>query len=101
MKIFPEIRLSQTLADMRRDLMKEWRLLAEQVNAVSEGRLAGTYNATTAAPTLGDYAQGDFVRNSAPTELGAPGSKYIIKGWTCVVSGNPGTWVQTRALTGN
>lgn len=101
MKVFPEIRLSQTLGDLRRDLMKEWRLLAEQVNAVSEGRLAGTYNAQTAAPTLGDYAQGDFIRNSAPVEAGAASSKYVITGWICTVSGNPGTWLECRVLTGN
>ena len=101
MKIFPEIRLSQTLVDLRRDLMKEWRTLAEQVNAVSEGRLVGTYNATTAAPTQGDYAQGDFVRNSAPVEAGAAASKYVILGWVCTVSGNPGTWLECRTLTGN
>lgn len=101
MKIFPEIRLSQTLAELRRDLTKEWRLLAEQVNAVSEGRLVGTYNATTAPPTQGDYAQGDFVRNSAPVEAGAATSKYVILGWVCTVSGNPGTWLECRTLTGN
>lgn len=101
MKIFPEIRLSQNLADLRRDLMKEWRILADQVNRVSEGQLSGTTNAATAAPTAGDYAWGDFVRNSEPTELGAAASKYIITGWICTVSGNPGTWLEARVLTGN
>lgn len=39
----------------------------------------------TAAPTSGDYLQGDMVWNSSPTSGG-----YI--GWVCTVSGNPGTW---------
>lgn len=101
MRLFPEIRLSQTLEGFRRDLMREWRVMAEQVNRVSEGQLSGTTNATTAAPTQGDYAQGDFVRNSAPAELGAAAAKYVITGWICTVGGNPGTWRECRTLTGN
>lgn len=78
--------------------MKE---VAQQVNAISEGRIAGFYNATTAAPTTGTYARGDFIPNSAPSELGTAGSKYVIEGWKCVAAGTPGTWVQKRFLTGN
>jgi hypothetical protein len=78
--------------------MKE---VAQQVNGVSEGRIAAFYNATTAVPTTGTYTQGDFVPNKTPSELGTAGSKYVIEGWTCVVSGTPGTWVQKRFLTGN
>lgn len=55
----------------------------------------------TAAPTTDVWKQGDFVKNSAPTELGTAGTKYVIKGWICVTSGEPGTWVQSRTLTGN
>lgn len=101
MRIFPEIRLSANLADLRRDIIREWRSIAEQVNRTSEGQISGATNATTAAPTAGDYAQGDFVRNSAPSELGAVASKYVITGWICTVSGNPGTWLECRTLTGN
>lgn len=75
--------------------------IAQQVNAVSEGRAVGFYTASTAAPTTGTWAQGDFVRNSAPTELGTAGNKYTIAGWRCVSGGTPGTWVQARELTGN
>lgn len=77
------------------------REIAEQVNALSEGRSVAYYNAATAAPTTGTYKQGDEIRNSAPTELGSAGSKYVINGWKCVASGTPGTWVQMRFLTGN
>lgn len=39
----------------------------------------------TAAPTAGDWLQGDLVFNSQPAAGGAPG-------WMCVTSGTPGTW---------
>lgn len=71
------------------------------LNLLTEGRLSATNNATTAAPTTGAHAQGDYVRNSQPTEAGTAGSKYVVLGWVCVVGGTPGTWVQCRALTGN
>jgi hypothetical protein len=77
------------------------RELAVQVNGLSEGKLSATYNAQTAAPTTGAWAQGDFIRNSEPQELGSASSKYVIFGWVCTVSGNPGTWLQCRFLTGN
>jgi hypothetical protein len=78
-----------------------YREVAQQVNALSEGQVSATYNANTAAPTTGTYAQGDFVRNSTPVEAGIIGSKYVVKGWVCVAGGTPGTWVQARSLTGN
>ncbi|HEV2326510.1 MAG TPA: hypothetical protein VGS10_21405 [Terracidiphilus sp.] len=55
----------------------------------------------TAAPTTGTWKQGAYVWNSAPSEQGTAGSKYIIRGWSCVSGGSPGTWVQDRGLTGN
>lgn len=82
-------------------LQREMREHATQINLVSEGRISGFYTALTAAPTSGDWMQGDSVRNTAPVELGAASSKYIIWGWTCIASGTPGTWVQNRFLTGN
>lgn len=63
--------------------------------------MVATYNATTAAPATGSWARGDFIPNSAPAELGAALSKYVIRGWICTASGTPGTWVQCRYLTGN
>ena len=81
-------------------LIRELREHAQQVNALSEGRMAARYTASTAAPTTGQHAQGDFVHNSAPTVLGTAGSKYTINGWVCVASGTPGTWAECRFLTG-
>lgn len=82
-------------------LGRAMRDAAIQVNLMSEGRIAGAYNALPAPPTAGEYQVGDFVRNSAPVELGAPGSKYVIFGWQNVAAGNPGTFVEMRFLTGN
>lgn len=82
-------------------LQRELREHATQVNLLSEGRISGRYAALTAAPTSGSWMQGDSVKNSAPSEAGTAGSKYVIDGWTCVISGTPGTWVQRRFLTGN
>ena len=81
-------------------LIREMREHATQVNQLSEGRMAAKYTASTAAPTTGQWAQGDFVANSAPTELGAAFSKYVVAGFMCVSGGTPGTWVQCRYLTG-
>lgn len=78
-----------------------YREIANQVNAVSEGRLSGFYTASTAAPTSGTWAVGDEVKNSAPSELGTAGNKYVVRSWICVTAGTPGTWVQSRTLTGN
>lgn len=54
----------------------------------------------TTAPTTGTWSQGDKCKNTAPTESGTAGSKYITTGWCCVSSGTPGTWKEMRVLTG-
>lgn len=84
--------LKQRLYEINRDV-------ATQLNAISEGQMIGATNAATAAPTSGNYAKGDFVRNSAPSELGAAASRYVIFGWICTSA--PLTFVQMRFLTGN
>jgi hypothetical protein len=82
-------------------LQRELREHALQVNQLTEGRISAVTNATTAPPTSGPNLQGDFLRNSAPTELGTTPNKYVIHGWQCIASGTPGTWVPCRFLTGN
>jgi hypothetical protein len=84
-------------ASLLRRLAELQRENAALVNALAEGRLAGTVNAAPSAPTTGSYAVGDFVKNSAPSEQGSAGSKWILLGWTYL----PGGFVQTRVLTGN
>jgi hypothetical protein len=71
------------------------------LNNLTEGRVAAVQNAQATIPVSGTNAAGDFVRNSAPTELGTAGSKYTVQGWTCTVAGTPGTWLPVRTLTGN
>lgn len=55
----------------------------------------------TAAPNFDTWAVGHTVENTAPSELGSAGSKYVIRGWICTVAGTPGTWLPMRTLTGN
>lgn len=78
-----------------------YREIANQVNALSEGRIVGFYTAAAAAPTTGTWAQGDIVKNSAPAEAGSASSKYVVTGWICTVAGTPGTWLPMRVFTGN
>lgn len=82
-------------------LYREIEDISTQLNDLTEGRIFADHSAMTAAPTTGVHYTGDKVRNSAPVELGAAGSKYVITHFICVASGEPGTWVQARALTGN
>jgi hypothetical protein len=83
------------------NLERELKEHATIINLMTDGRLSGTNNATTAAPTTGVHARGDFVRNSQPSEAGAAASKYVVLGWVCTAGGEPGTWLACRVLTGN
>lgn len=95
------MRISTTPRQSVDSATAQWmREVAQQVNALSEGRAAALYQAGSSAPTTGTFALGDFVANNTPTELGTAGSKYVIDGWKCVSGGTPGTWVQCRYLTG-
>ena len=83
------------------DTVEWYRAIAQQVNALSEGRAVALYQSAQSIPTTGTWARGDFMFNSAPSELGTALSKYVVEGWVCLVSGTPGTWVEKRFLTGN
>jgi hypothetical protein len=78
-----------------------FRDIQEQVNALSEGYILAHHTAKTSAPTVGNWKQGDYIKNTAVSELGVALSKYVVLGWVCTASGTPGTWLQCRALTGN
>ncbi|WP_039793052.1 glycosyl hydrolase family 28-related protein [Paenibacillus elgii] len=52
------------------------------------------------SPTL-NWTIGDYRHNTLPKEEGNVGSKYVLNGWKCIASGNPGVWVEDRGLTGN
>lgn len=87
--------------EWRYTLQRYLRAVSQKVNQMADGKTSAIDNAVPAVPTTGQFAQGDFVRNSAPTELGVATSKYVITGWLCTVGGSPGTFVQCRSLTGN
>lgn len=82
-------------------LAQAFRSIESQVNAASEGRIVGAYNARTAAPTTGVWARGDEVRNIQPVETGTTGGMYVVRAWICVAGGEPGTWKEERTFTGN
>lgn len=87
------------MGGLKRRIYELVRDIVNQLNGLSEARISACTNAAPAAPVTGVFAPGDFVRNSAPEELGAAGSKYVIEGWVCVAA--PTTFVQKRFLTGN
>ena len=55
----------------------------------------------TAAPSTGTWSVSQKCKNTSPSETGTAGSKYVVTGWICTVSGTPGTWLDMRTLTGN
>ena len=79
-----------------REVQKLMRQVNQQVNALSEGRVTATNNASDTVPTTGTWNRGDFVPNTVPSPIGEAGNQYIIDGWKCVVGGTPGTWVEVR-----
>lgn len=99
----PVLRAAQDADEQEffRRLTQFFRDVSNQLNGITEGRVSVFHAAYTAAPTDGQFVQGDFVLNSTPSELGTAGNKYIIHGWRCTASGTPGTWLQIRTLTGN
>lgn len=100
MKLNQEPRLPPDIGQLTRRLTDIIREICSQVNGLTDGRISA-HTTATAAPTTGTYAQGDKLWNSAPSELGTAGSKYVVIGWVCTVSGTPGTWLQMRTMTGN
>ena len=81
------------------DTTRWYREIAQQVNGLSEGSISARYQALTAAPTTGTWMRGDFVTNSEPAQLGTAPNRYVIRGWSCVAAGTPGTWVESRIPT--
>lgn len=88
--------------DLSRFLTLQIEDINNQLNRVTEGRISAIYNAETGTPSsvVTLYAQGDFVRNKEPLELGAIGEKYVVMGWINVQTGSA-VWVESRILTGN
>jgi hypothetical protein len=80
------------------------KLVQAQVNANSDGKIAGATSAANGPPPANSkttYAQGDFIRSTVPSQTGTAGTEYVIIGWICIAPGTPGTWVACRCATGN
>ena len=75
--------------------------IQNQLNNLTEGRMAARHFTATSIPTTGDFAQGDIIWDAAPVEAGSAASKYVRLGWICVAGGSPGTLLEMRVLTGN
>lgn len=76
---------NQWAADLTAQLQKTLLAIVNELNGLSDGRLAAHTSAAAAPPTKGTYAQGDFILNSKPTAGG-------VLGWVCVTYGSPGVW---------
>lgn len=85
-----------------RGLERRHNEIADQLNALSEGMIFGTYNNTDTTPTTTTANIGDFIAKKSQAEAGAAGSKYIVIGWRYVdVGGGSKAWRECRVLTGN
>ena len=92
----PRLPNDDKILSLKTRLYELWRELSAKHNSGYFWETSGT-----AAPTSGTWNQGDKCKNTAPIEDGTAGSKYVVIGWVCTLSGTPGTWVQMRSLTGN
>ena len=91
------------LNNLHREVTEYMVNVYNQVNSLSEQRLASRYNALSAAPTGVILQAGDVVANLNPSETGVASSKYVLTGWMANVDGtaSAGSIVELRALTGN
>jgi hypothetical protein len=72
-------------ADVTAALTKTLLAIVTELNNLSDGRIVAHTTAAPSPPTQGQFAQGDFIRNSKPTASG-------VFGWVCVTNGVPGVW---------
>ncbi len=66
--------------------------VAGQILNITAGRQTNnSWNYNSASPTVGTWALGDIVWNSAPVAAGVPG-------WICTTAGSPGVWKAMAAV---
>ncbi|MGL4231448.1 MAG: hypothetical protein ACRCWJ_08780 [Casimicrobium sp.] len=99
----PESAYDRELSKFLHDV---FRKLFRKVDGMASGVFADSAdNALDSVPTAGEYARDDYVPKKNRTETGAPGAKYVVKGWIRLTNSTThilGTdWVEDRALTGN
>ena len=110
----PKLSNTQEWEQNRYQLDKLLRNIAQQLNLFTEGRISAVHNAEETAPTSGQHAKGDIIRNDNPSELtgtasgssGAVGGKasvhikYVVSGFICTSAGATGKWKEIRVITG-
>jgi hypothetical protein len=84
---------------LRYAVERELLSLRHLTHLAFEGRMSAHYSALV-PPTGGNWIAGDTIRNKEPVEAGAAGSMYVVLGWICTQTGNPGVWKEMRFLTG-
>jgi hypothetical protein len=96
MKLPLDPRLPITNSDKLRPLIQRlYELFREYSKAFNDSYMWDTEG--TSAPSSGTWAIGDKCKNTAPSELGSAGSKYVVIGWVYTATG----WLAMRTLTGN
>jgi hypothetical protein len=75
--------------------------ITDQLNQLTEGRIAAVTNAQLGPPDSELHQVGDYVRNAHPVERGPRDARYVVKGWICVADGAQRKFVEDRCLTGN
>ena len=78
-------------------LARLFKKIDDQVNNLTDGKVNAVTNSYTAAPTTGKHAVGDIVRNTNTVQTGTAPNNYVILGWICTASGEPGTFTEIRA----
>jgi hypothetical protein len=85
-------------------LNKVLREIAIKTNQIAAGNNAGFDAQSTAVPSAGSWAIGDFVKKSNPVVAGGGGSQYVITGWVRITNGSGNIlntdWIEHRVLTG-
>ncbi len=76
-------------------LYELFRQILTMVGAISDGRAIG-FTSMDTAPTSGAWYQGDQIKNAKPT---VQNGGFIVLGWVCVESGEPGVWKEIRCQT--
>lgn len=89
----------------RSDLAEIIRVICNQVNVLSEGRISARYQSQASVPSSVAAAVGDVVWDSNTTVRPSvsPGvaASYVRLGWVCnVASPTNATWQEMRVLTG-
>jgi hypothetical protein len=98
MRIATDLRLPQTYDAAA--LAEVLRRIVTQLNNLSDGRLNARDSGLTSPPTTGRYARGDVVWHTSPSETATTTGNFVVMGWVCTASGEPGTFEQMRVLTG-